>query len=271
MSKIKGLISLVLMLVLLVGATGCTAEEETVLVSEYEVLETENQDKTKEFKNESDKLEKEKKDIVKVNVEPVDTSCLSYKKHILKVEYLPQNPELPTGCEITSLTTVLNYYGFDVTKTEMAKEYLPKAPAPASFWESFIGDPFTSYGFGCYAKPITKAANDFFTDQNAGYTAYDKSGVGFEALLLETEQGRPVIIWGTMGMKTPYYTYEWEANGKKIKWIAPEHCLVLIGYDLENSMAVFCDPQMGRIGYPLDIVKKRYAALHFQCVIVVKD
>ena len=38
-----------------------------------------------------------------------------------------QMPELPTGCEITALTMVLNYYGFAVDKTVMAAEYLPTA------------------------------------------------------------------------------------------------------------------------------------------------
>ena len=41
-------------------------------------------------------------------------------------ESLNQNPELPTGCEITSLTSVLNYYGCNVDKTTMADEYLKK-------------------------------------------------------------------------------------------------------------------------------------------------
>ncbi|MDY3256762.1 MAG: C39 family peptidase, partial [Ruminococcus callidus] len=34
--------------------------------------------------------------------------------HSINVEAVLQNPELPTGCEITSLTTVLNYWGYDV-------------------------------------------------------------------------------------------------------------------------------------------------------------
>lgn len=31
-----------------------------------------------------------------------------------------QNPELPTGCEITALTMVLNYYGYPADKIVMA-------------------------------------------------------------------------------------------------------------------------------------------------------
>ena len=39
---------------------------------------------------------------------------------------LIQTPELPTGCEITALTMMLNYYGFPAGKTMMAETYLPK-------------------------------------------------------------------------------------------------------------------------------------------------
>ncbi|WP_249663480.1 C39 family peptidase, partial [Lysinibacillus fusiformis] len=35
-------------------------------------------------------------------------------------------PELPHGCEITSLTAVLNYFGMNGSKLEMADYYLPK-------------------------------------------------------------------------------------------------------------------------------------------------
>lgn len=40
-----------------------------------------------------------------------------------------QMPELPTGCEITALTMVLDHYGYPVDKTVMASEYLPTASA----------------------------------------------------------------------------------------------------------------------------------------------
>ncbi len=43
----------------------------------------------------------------------------------IDMENILQNPELPTGCEITSLTILLRYYGFDAEKTDMAKNYLP--------------------------------------------------------------------------------------------------------------------------------------------------
>ena len=36
-------------------------------------------------------------------------------------ESLNQNPELPTGCEITSLTSVLNYYGCNVDKNNYGR------------------------------------------------------------------------------------------------------------------------------------------------------
>ncbi|WP_251402620.1 C39 family peptidase [Ureibacillus chungkukjangi] len=44
----------------------------------------------------------------------------------IAVQTVMQNPELPNGCEITSLTAVLNYYGLQVTKTEMADNFLPQ-------------------------------------------------------------------------------------------------------------------------------------------------
>ena len=56
----------------------------------------------------------------------------------LDVKYVSQYPSLPNGCEITSLATVLNYYGFNVTKDELARDYLKKWARPISIkslWE----------------------------------------------------------------------------------------------------------------------------------------
>ena len=44
----------------------------------------------------------------------------------------------------------------------------------------------------------------------------------------------PVIMWATIDMKPWYNGDHWYYNGKKIQWIAPEHCLLLVGYDDEH-------------------------------------
>ena len=36
-----------------------------------------------------------------------------------------QNPELPTGCEVTSLTQTLNYLGFNIDKLTLADNFMP--------------------------------------------------------------------------------------------------------------------------------------------------
>lgn len=207
----------------------------------------------------------------------IDASGLKKRQIKLDVDYLSQYPELPTGCEITSLTTVLNYYGYDVSKTTMSDDYLEKSiDKVANFWEIFLGNP-RSNGFGCYAGPIVKAANKYLEEQDNKYKAVNASGTQFEKLLKEVENGNPVIIWSTMynekinDLREPYTTYKWEIDGKTIQWIAPEHCMVLIGYDIDRNVAIMSDPQRGIVEYNLETVKSRYAAMHSQCVILQEN
>ena len=246
--------------------------EESVYVPPASTIEVTSKPKqtaenTANLKEKVEEVKQTEENTVQVKT-TVDTSGLTKSKVKLPVEFLAQNPELPTGCEITSLTTVLNYYGFDVDKVTMANDYLEKAEAPANFWEVFLGDPTQKTGFGCYAQPITNAANKYFKAQNSDYTAKNISGCSFENLLSLVESGTPVVIWGTMDMKKPFTTYKWTIDGKTIQWIAPEHCLVLIGYDIERGFAIVSDPQQGIGTYNLDTVKARFLALYSQCVII---
>lgn len=64
------------------------------------------------------------------------------EKHSALIDDFPeimQMPELPTGCEITALTMVLNYYGFDVDKVTLATEYLPTMP-PELYYGSYVAN-----------------------------------------------------------------------------------------------------------------------------------
>ncbi len=218
-------------------------------------------------------VESTKNNTVIVRNYAVDKSGFIKRKTKIPVEYLSQNPELPTGCEITALTTVLNFYGYDVSKAEMSDKYLDKTiDKIGNFWEVYVGNPREN-GFGCYAKPIVNAANRYLATQDSAYKVVDYSGTKFEDLLKLVEADTPVIIWSTMyseeeqNLREPFTTVQWNVDGKDIQWISPEHCMVLIGYDLDRSVAIMSDPQRGIVEYDLDTVKARYLALHSQCIV----
>ena len=68
-------------------------------------------------------------------------------EHRINMNCVMQLPELPTGCEVTALTSVLNYLEYDVTKTELAKNYLTTAALGSTgFDKAFIGNPASDGG-----------------------------------------------------------------------------------------------------------------------------
>ena len=70
-----------------------------------------------------------------------------------------QYPELPTGCEVTSLSMVFNHYGHPCDKCDIADYYLTKGEVgTVDFHEAFEGDPRDESSYGCYANVIVKAA-----------------------------------------------------------------------------------------------------------------
>ena len=74
------------------------------------------------------------------------------KKSSGKIEGVPmlfQDPELPTGCEVTALAMVLQYYGFDTDKCELSDVYLPKgAVGETDFHYAFVGEPREQHSYG---------------------------------------------------------------------------------------------------------------------------
>ena len=73
---------------------------------------------------------------------PTEPAVLTASQVELDAQPVLQNPELPTGCEVTTLTAALNYLGYPVDKLTMADQYLTRAePYQATFGEAFIGAP----------------------------------------------------------------------------------------------------------------------------------
>ena len=173
---------------------------------------------------------------------------------------LNQFPTLPTGCEVVSLTSVLNYYGMDVSMTTMADEYMPRSSEPyynVDPDEYFVGStPYTWDGFGCYPGCIVKTANNYFSANNIeDYKVVNITGCSVDDVFNYIENGVPVITWGTSNFATPRWDAYWFVGGKKINWCNYEHCLVTVGYD-KNSGVVTLGDDSG--GYNREVSLEQY-------------
>jgi len=179
-----------------------------------------------------------------------------------------QYPELPTGCEITSLAMVLNYNGISVDKCELADHYLDKGEVgTVDFRKAFEGDPRDDSSYGCYAPVIVNTANKYLEAARSELRAADISGCRLEELFPYIEAGVPVIIWGTLDCAEGYYSVTWNVDGTDISWYTPEHCRVLVG--CEDGQVWTADPVYGDVrAYDIQVFESRYEDLGRQAVVI---
>lgn len=200
-----------------------------------------------------------------------DTVQKSDSQFKLDVEPILQLPELPTGCEITSLATVLNYYGYDISKTQLADEYLECGEVgDTDPNEKFIGSPYDIHSCGCFSNVIADAAKSFSEKNGCNFKVYNLYGLSLDDLYKYVEDGKPVVIWSTIDLKETYRNITWDVDGKEIAWRANEHCMVLIGYDKDNNTCIVSDPLQGIKEYPRDLFNQRYEEFGKQAVVVEK-
>ena len=195
---------------------------------------------------------------------------LEEERVALDVNYISQYPSLPNGCEITSLATLLNFYGFNITKEDLARTYLKTAEVGnANFYKEFVGDPFKTNSFGCYAPVIVDAANEYLDAAGSPLRAEDLTGATFKDLLLRVREGSPVIVWGAANINAePAFTIEWIVGGEYLIWKTNLHCMVLTGYDTRKNTVIVSDPMRGIKEYDMTTFIKRYKQFYSQAVVI---
>ncbi len=195
----------------------------------------------------------------------------------MKIEGVPlikQYPQLPTGCEATALTMVLNYSNVGVSKQEVA-DRLPKTTLPYYNKgikkgehpnKGFIGNPYSSSSYGVYAEPILEVIEAYLPGRSQ-----DLRGKTLDELLDIVNEGRPVMIWATINMTKVSYTQSWYLeNGELFWWPNNEHALVIVGYD--EKWVYVNDPYSGKERRFLkDVVNNRYTSLGRQAVAILPE
>ncbi len=196
-------------------------------------------------------------------------------KKLIDVPYLHQNA-YPTGCESVSAVMAMRYWGVDISVDDFIDHYLTCRPLKEENGQligpspnkAFVGDPRTSYGFGCYAYPMGIACNkllgeDFLVLNRTGYTLP-------ELIERYIDRDIPVLVWATINMVEPFESYTWtdELDGSEVQWIGNEHCLVLVGYDDQHY---YCnDPynNNGVVAYKRDVLEKRYTQMGQMALVI---
>mgnify|MGYP004463338977 FL=1 len=261
----------------------CKAEEteELVLQTEFE-----SESETERVYDSVDEKESEtQSETVAVGLENTVLSKKTLKNFdgtvLTDFGVIEQYPELPTGCEITALTMVLNYYGYDVDKVTMALDYMPKVAA--EFYRSedgrligpdlenyFVGDPTEENGYICGTGAIVTAANSYLEDVGSSLTAVAMKNATADQLYDLIDQGTPVVIWCTINMEDRAETDGWYLeDGTYMEWSTNDHGAVLIGYD-EDTVTV-ADPIYNRITVSRTQFEKIFAERGGKCVILTEE
>lgn len=204
----------------------------------------------------------------KINMSIMATASAKYE--LENFTYYSQLPDMPAGCEITSLAMVLNYLGVKCDK-EMLVNYLETGEKGDNYFSKYIGNVFEEGSYGCYADALCNCAQSYLSSRGiSSLIVGNISGTDVDSLLGLVATGHPVIVWATEDMKSVgdnniIWTYE----GQPMGYLRGEHCLVLVGFDKENDKVLMADPMKGcACEYSLSAFRLRYKAQFSQAVLI---
>ncbi len=185
------------------------------------------------------------KDSTPISNHPIKDSVL------LDVPIIKQLPELPRGCEVTSLAMLLQHAGKDADKLTLARQ-IKKNPAKMKkingqiYYgdpnDGFIGDMYSTNqpGLGVYHTPIKELAERYMPNKIIDFTNSD-----FNQIKKHLSSKRPVwVIINTAYRKLePSYFHTWITPNGTISITYKEHSVLVTGYD--QNYIYFNDPLTG--------------------------
>ncbi len=193
------------------------------------------------------------------------TNFTKKQSHKIEVPMYYQKPQLPRGCEVTSLSMLLNYHKIYVDKMELAKN-IEKDETPYEVLNGqiysgnpnvgFVGNMYNinEHGYGVYMLPIFNLTKKYTN------SAMNLTGTDLENLLYLVDRNRPVvIITNTSYKKLPQNNFvKWNTSQGEIFITYKEHSIIITGYD--EKYIYFNDP----LGYENKALKNDFEEAYIQ-------
>lgn len=207
---------------------------------------------------------------------PSGFSALQPENVVLSVPYLSQEGTLPTGCEAVSTAMALQYWGVEILPEEVA--YL--LPCRELYWQNgqlygpdpdefFVGSPFASTGYGCYAPVIANMLEQEFSNRLSVELKYGSTIQELYQTYV-VGQGAPVLIWVTIDLVEPEQGSQWKLeDGSLFTWKKNEHCMVLMGKQKDRYLCQDPYESHGTLSLPAELLELRFEQMGSQAVAVM--
>lgn len=161
----------------------------------------------------------------------------------LNVPLENQMPNLPNGCEVTSLSMLMNYYGIKVSKNELAEtiqhvdSFTDGGKYRGNPHQGFVGHmTIANAGWCVYNEPLYNVARK--------YTSHIENitGSDFLSLLKLVSTGHPVMIITTTTFNKVNNMQTWDTNTGKVNVTPSSHACVITGYSKPKKVVYVNNP-----------------------------
>ncbi len=217
----------------------------------------------------------------KVKTLMYDSKWRSQDQYLEDIVVIPQKPELPRGCEVTSLSILLHYYMEAAPdKIQLASELDQQLGQYAEIdgvihftdmHTAFAGsmDNTREPGLGVYIEPVYKLGKEYIDGNSVTTGAFDVSGLGFDQMLTLLSHKIPVlVIVPNRYRKVSDYAIEvWKTPSGFMEVTYQEHSVVVMGFD--KDYIYYSDPSKNKIDRkPLSEFKEAWESIGSQGMII---
>ena len=154
-----------------------------------------------------------------------------------------QMPDLPNGCEVTSLSMLMNYYGIKVNKNELAENiqhvdfFTDGGKYRGNPNQGFVGHmSIANAGWCVYNGPLYNVAGKYTTHIE------NITGSDFLSLLKLVSNGHPVLIITTTTFNRVNDMQTWDTNTGKVNVTPSSHACVITGYSKPKKVVYVNNP-----------------------------
>ncbi len=170
-----------------------------------------------------------------------------------------QNPQLPNGAEVTSLSMLLATAGHPVSKVTLANEvakdpaqevvktstYQGKTITQILAWGNpnvgYVGNMFVAgKGYGVYNHPLFLLLKKIMPKY-----AVNLTGQPFSAVLTKVGEKIPVVAWTTLNFQAPTYWITWKTVEGPFRATPSENTVLVVGYNKTANTISLDNPETG--------------------------